>query len=1366
MRKIFMLAMLAFSTNAFAQIPTNGLIAYYPFNGDLKDETANSYDGVNNGVTFINDRFGNTNSAISFNGSSWVVLPNQVAITGGGSRSIFAWVKFSVLSTYSFVSTGPHTNTNGFELMNSYPSSPTVCAFTSINNDLMPTSGANIGNNMWHFIGVTYDSLTNNLSLYVDGVLDNFTTSLIPLNTIALSNYLGRCSNPGTIASQTRYTGYMDDVSFYNRALTGLEIDTLFNNPNTIANQLCFGTATNYSTLSNPSDIISADFNGDGKLDIAIANYGANTFSVRLGTGTGNFGASTNFTVGTGPRGIISADFNGDGKMDIATSNRNSNNISVLLGNGIGGFGTAVNYSTGSQPQDLISDDFNGDGKADLAVANTNTTFVSILLGNGIGGFGAITNYTTLLGCGEIISADFNGDTYKDLVLASNLGSNNIVVLLGNGTGSFASSTYFYGTTSPTCVVSGDFNGDAKLDLAVTDFYSNNVAILIGTGTGSFGLAMNYSSGGTSAWKVICEDFNNDGEYDLATANNPSTTTPISILLGDGTGSFNNSLNIGNVKTISLVSADFNVDGKMDIATTNDVANTTSVLLNCSCNVTATFIAQSSTTFCANSSVTFIANTGIGLTYQWNLNTVAITGATNSSYIANQTGNYDVQVINGNCSATSLPVNVSVIPLPTSTITASGSTTFCQGGNVVLNANTGTGLTYQWFNGTSISGATNASYTATQSGSYTVQVSNSNSCSATSLPQNVTVNPLPTSTVTASGPTTFCQGGNVVLNANTGTGLTYQWFNGTSISGATNASYTATQSGSYTVQVSNSNSCSATSLPQNVTVNPLPTSTVTASGPTTFCQGGSVVLNANTGTGLTYQWFNGTSISGATNASYTATQSGSYTVQVTNSNSCSSTSLPINVTVNPLPTSTATASGPTTFCQGGNVLLNANTGTGLTYQWFNGTSISGATNASYSATQTGNYTVQVTNLNSCSSTSLPIIVIVNPLPASTVTVSGPTTFCQGGNVVLNANTGTGLTYQWFNGTSISGATNASYTATQSGSYTVQVSNSNSCSATSLPQNVTVNPLPTSTVTASGPTTFCQGGSVVLNANTGTGLTYQWFNGTSISGATNASYTATQSGSYTVQVTNSNSCSATSLPLSVTVNTLPTSTITASGPTTFCQGDSVVLNANTGTGLTYQWFNGTSISGATNASYTATQTGSYTVQVTNSNSCSATSLPVSVTVTPLPNPIIINTGGLLSVSGGPYTSYQWYWNGTLISGATNSTYTPTKNGSYYVIVTKEGCDGTSPIINLTGVGIEDISANNLNIFISPNPTNGIITITGIKPYRIEVLNFQGQIVKVVYDVTELSISDISNGIYLLKLYGKDGHQLLTKKVLKN
>ena len=160
----------------------------------------------------------------------------------------------------------------------------------------------------------------------------------------------------------------------------------------------------------------------------------------------------------------------------------------------------------------------------------------------------------------------------------------------------------------------------------------------------------------------------------------------------------------------------------------------------------------------------------------------------------------------------------------------------------------------------------------------------------------------PTATITPQSTLTFCQGASVVLNASIGAGYTYEWYkNGNIINGSITSSYTANQSGSYTVKVING-SCNATSSATTVTVNPNPTAAINAAGVSTFCQGGSVVLNASTGSGYTYEWYkNGNIINGSTTSSYTANQSGSYTVKVING-SCNATSSATIVTVNPNPT--------------------------------------------------------------------------------------------------------------------------------------------------------------------------------------------------------------------------------------------------------------------------------------------------------------------------------------------------------------------------------------------------------------------------------------------------------------------------------
>src|SRR6185436_3138843 len=209
-------------------------------------------------------------------------------------------------------------------------------------------------------------------------------------------------------------------------------------------------------------------------------------------------------------------------------------------------------------------------------------------------------------------------------------------------------------------------------------------------------------------------------------------------------------------------------------------------------------------------------------------------------------------------------------------------------------------------------------------------------------------------------------------------------------------------------------------------------------------------------------------------------------------------------------------SGPVTFCTGGNVLLTASSGTA--YQWKkNGVSISGATLSSYSATDSGQYkcVVAITGCGNIVSNTV-TVTAAQPLSSAAITYTGSTTICMGDTLVLNATAGANKTYQWkFGVYDISGATNSFYAATTGGNYKVTVTNTvTGCSKTTVNATVLTISHPSATITPQGPTTFCAGGSVVLSANTGSGLTYKWKKGSNfISGATLANYTATTAGNY-------------------------------------------------------------------------------------------------------------------------------------------------------------------------------------------------------------------------------------------------------------
>jgi hypothetical protein len=266
-----------------------------------------------------------------------------------------------------------------------------------------------------------------------------------------------------------------------------------------------------------------------------------------------------------------------------------------------------------------------------------------------------------------------------------------------------------------------------------------------------------------------------------------------------------------------------------------------------------------------------------------------------------------------------------------------------------------------------------------------------------------------------------------------------------------------------------------------------------------------------------------------------------------------------------------------------------------TYLWSNGAT---TPSINVSPTATTTYTCTVTT-NGVSCTDEVTVVVGNPV--ASITPNGIVEICQGQSIALTANGGT--SYLWN-----TGAPTQSITVNTEAFYTVTVTDENGCTDTES-QLVKVNFLPNIGVNNAS---ICSGQSATLTA-TG-GLSYVWSPATGLSSTTGTTVTASPSTStvYTVTGTGANGCTNTATA-AVAVNAAPTASITPATNTTFCQGGSVVLNANTGTGLSYQWYNNASaISGATSSSYTANASGSYTVIVTNTTTCSSTSNSIDVT----------------------------------------------------------------------------------------------------------------------------------------------------------
>ena len=340
-----------------------------------------------------------------------------------------------------------------------------------------------------------------------------------------------------------------------------------------------------FRTGSGPVAVVAADFNGDAKADLAIANYDSNTVTVLLGNGVGGFtpAAGSPFPAGTSPISLTSADFNSDGRLDLAVADADGS-VTVLLGNGAGGFTMAAGspIATALFQVSIASADFNGDGKPDLAIVNELTDNIGILLGNGLGGFSPAPGSPFPAGTDPrfVLVADLNRDGKPDLAIA-NGDSGQVTVLLGNGSGGFvnAPGSPFLAGRTPEALALGDFNKDGKPDLAAVNRASNNVTVLLGDGAGGFtGAPGTPTSAGALPVSAVAGDFNADGNPDIAVVS--ETGNVVNILLGNGTGGFSmgNSFATGSSPFAAVV-ADFNGDGRPDLAVVNNFSDDVTVLL-------------------------------------------------------------------------------------------------------------------------------------------------------------------------------------------------------------------------------------------------------------------------------------------------------------------------------------------------------------------------------------------------------------------------------------------------------------------------------------------------------------------------------------------------------------------------------------------------------------------------------------------------------------------------------------------------------------------------------------------------------------------------------------------------------------------
>jgi glucose/arabinose dehydrogenase len=348
-----------------------------------------------------------------------------------------------------------------------------------------------------------------------------------------------------------------------------------------------FAAPVSYATGTQSHGVTSGDFNGDGRLDLAVANAGSDNVSVLLGNGNATFAARINYAVGDQPKNVFARDLNNDGRLDLITANQGSATVSVLLGNGNGTFAPAVAYASPGGSHEAIAVDLNGDNRPDIAVVGWGDTVLRILMNNGNGTFAPGVNYGAGNQPHSVTSADFDGDGDIDLAVA-NWVSNNVSVFRNNGNGTFQSAITIASGAGPHSIRAADLNGDGRADLVTANDNSHNVSVFLGNGNGTFAAGVAIAVG-RNPKSVAIGDVNKDGRLDIVTANSggnypngdSSDGKKISVLLGNGNGTFGTTREYDTGHTpFSVTLGDFDADGDLDAATANWHSNDTTVLRN------------------------------------------------------------------------------------------------------------------------------------------------------------------------------------------------------------------------------------------------------------------------------------------------------------------------------------------------------------------------------------------------------------------------------------------------------------------------------------------------------------------------------------------------------------------------------------------------------------------------------------------------------------------------------------------------------------------------------------------------------------------------------------------------------------------
>jgi hypothetical protein len=453
-----------------------------------------------------------------------------------------------------------------------------------------------------------------------------------------------------------------------------------------------FAAKVDFTAGTAPYSIAVGDLDGDGKADIAVANENSNTVSIFRNTstvGTISFAAKVDLITGAGPLSVAIGDLNGDGKPDLVVADFTANTVSVFKNTctvGTISFLAKSDFTTASHPYSVTIGDLDADGKPEIVAANSGAASVSILKNTGTLTFAAKVDFTVGTTPYSVAIGDLDGDGKPDIAAANN-GDNTVSTLRHTGTGNtivFAATVDFPTGVNPSSVAIGDLDADGKPDLvtANTNASPSTISVLKNTstsGTISYGAKTDYPTSATIAApvSVAIGDLDGDGKPDIACANYASASLT-SIYKNTGTGFAAQVPFTSGAWPYAMAIADLDNDGRADLAVANQSAGSVSCLRNI-INVIPTMSNSNTATICSGGMVNLPLSCNVPSTYIWkaanNANTTgeSITNQTNDTIkdvitnntVSVQTVTYTVTPTSlSGCAGTPQTITVTVNPLP------------------------------------------------------------------------------------------------------------------------------------------------------------------------------------------------------------------------------------------------------------------------------------------------------------------------------------------------------------------------------------------------------------------------------------------------------------------------------------------------------------------------------------------------------------------------------------------------------------------------------------------------------------------------------------------------------------------------------